>query len=332
MTSSTTPASFRTLLSIVVPCFNEAQCLPLFHGRLSSVLAEMHIDSEILYVDDGSSDETFHLLVTLAEDQRSVGVVKLSRNFGKESAMLAGLAHARGEAVVIIDADLQDPPELIAEMYRKWSAGGIEVVYAVRKSRRRDGVLKRATAAMFYKLFDALTEFDVPSNAGDFRLLSRRAVDAVLQMPERTRFSKGMFAWIGFNAQPVYFDRCERLRGHSKWSLAQLLGLSIQAVTSFSIFPLRIAGILGLTMAMAAGVYGAFLVVQTLVFGSAQPGYPSLMTALLFFSGLQLIFLGIIGEYVGRIFIEAKQRPQFVVDQLVFPFRNHRQESDGLVH
>ncbi|MBI2718739.1 MAG: glycosyltransferase family 2 protein [Rhizobiales bacterium] len=304
------------VLSVIVPCFNEVESVPIFHARLAEVLSAIGRPCEIIYVDDGSSDATYATILGLCGSAHSVKAIRLSRNFGKESAMLAGLELALGQASVIIDADLQDPPELIAEMHRKWSVDGVDVVYAVRRSRKQDGLFKRGAASLFYRLFDKLSECDVPHNAGDFRLLSRRAVQAVLSLPERTRFSKGIFAWVGFRTEPVYFDRPARLAGQTKWNFPGLLGLSLQAVTSFSILPLRLAGFVGMAAALASGVYGARLVIGTLLYGTDQPGYPSLMTALIFFAGLQLVFMGILGEYVGRIFIESKQRPHYLIDRI----------------
>ena len=303
-------------LSIIVPCYNEAAMVPLFHARLAAALAQTGLACEVIYVDDGSSDGTFSALLELPSGGLSLNLIGLSRNFSKESAMLAGVEAASGEAVVIIDADLQDPPELIIDMCEKWRSGA-DVVYAVRRSRRQDSLFKRGTAALFYRLFDRLSDFDVPHNAGDFRLLSRRAVDAVLRLPERTRFSKGIFAWIGFPAVPVYFDRPARAAGYSKWNVARLIGLSLQAVTSFSIAPLRLAGLTGVVTAAAAGLYGLAIIVRTLINGSDAPGYPSLMAAIIFFAGVQLLFLGVLGEYVGRIFMEVKQRPHYLIGRQV---------------
>ena len=302
-------------LSIIVPCFNEAEVLPAFHAQASSVLSGLGVTCEIIYIDDGSTDATFATLQTLDHGAHTIKLIRLSRNFGKESAMLAGLGHAAGDASIIIDADLQDPPQLIAEMHRTWMAGGVDVVYAVRRSRQQDSIFKRLTADLFYRMFDGLSEFGVPHNAGDFRLMSRRAVLAVLSLPERTRFSKGLFAWIGFRSAPVYFDRPARHAGSSKWNVAKLIGLSLQAITSFSVLPLRLASIVGAAAALIAGLYGAWLVIRTLLHGATQPGYPSLMTAIIFFAGLQLVFMGILGEYVGRIFIESKRRPQYLIDE-----------------
>lgn len=305
----------RPELSVVVPCYNEHDMVAIFHERLAAVLMGQDVAAEIIYVDDGSRDDTFAALEQLPAAGANLKLVRLSRNFGKESAMLAGLNQATGAAVVIIDADLQDPPELIAGMLAKWRAGA-DVVYAVRRSRREDSLFKRGTAALFYRLFDRLSDFDVPHNAGDFRLMSRRAVDAVLQLPERTRFSKGIFAWVGFRAEPVYFDRPARAAGVTKWNVRRLFGLSLLAITSFSIVPLRLAGLIGAIAAAASGLFGIFLVIRTLINGSDTPGYPSLMTALIFFAGVQLLFMGVLGEYVGRIFMEVKQRPHYFIDRL----------------
>ena len=303
-------------LSIIVPCFNEAEVLPAFHAQVSTVLTDLGVGCEIIYIDDGSTDATFATLQMLESRAHTIKLIRLSRNFGKESAMLAGLGHAAGDASIIIDADLQDPPQLIAEMHRTWMEGAVDVVYAVRRSRQQDSIFKRLTANLFYRMFDGLSEFAVPHNAGDFRLMSRRAVLAVLGLPERTRFSKGLFAWIGFRSAPVYFDRPARHAGSSKWNVAKLIGLSLQAITSFSVFPLRLASIVGAATALISGIYGTWLVVRTLLLGATQPGYPSLMTAIIFFAGLQLVFMGILGEYVGRIFIESKRRPQYLIDEL----------------
>jgi glycosyltransferase involved in cell wall biosynthesis len=286
--------------------------LPEFHRRLAAVLAGVGLPAEIVYVDDGSDDGTAEALAVLRRGDSRVAVLSLSRNFGKEAALTAGLDYARGDAVVVIDADLQDPPELIPELLSHWKQG-FAVVFAQRTRRLGEPAGRRVTAGLFYRMMRRVGRVGIPAEAGDFRLLSRQAVDAVRQMRERHRFMKGLFAWIGFPQKAVPYVRDPRRAGATKWTYGRLWNLALEGVTSFTIVPLRLATYIGLLAALAAFVYGVVIVVRTLVHGVDVPGYASLMTVVLFLGSLQLVALGVIGEYLGRTFDESKRRPLYFV-------------------
>ena len=301
-------------LSVVVPAYNEAEVLEEFHRRIAAVMHGMGLPWEVVYVDDGSSDGTPHLVTALQARHPEVTLVALSRNFGKEAALTAGLDHARGaEAVIVIDADLQDPPEVIPDLVAAWREGA-DVVYAQRRSRAGETWLKKATATAFYRLMGRIGgPVQLPADTGDFRLMSRRAVDALLTLRERHRFMKGLFAWIGFPSRAVLYDRAPRAAGTTKWNYRRLWTLSLEGITSFTTVPLKVATWLGLATAAFALLYGGWVVVKALVFGDPVPGYPSLMTVILLLGGVQLVTLGVIGEYLGRIFNETKGRPLYIV-------------------
>jgi glycosyltransferase involved in cell wall biosynthesis len=301
-------------LSVVVPAYNEEAVLPEFHRRLGAVLDTLAVDTEIVYVNDGSADATLALLTGLHQRDPRVVVVDLSRNFGKEVAMTAGLDFADGDAVIVIDADLQDPPELIPEMLREWRAGH-DVVLMRRRSRASETWLKKATARGFYRAIGRIGTIDIPEDVGDFRLLSRRAVAALRRFPERSRFMKGLFAWIGFPCREIMYDRDGRFAGETKWNYWRLWNFAIEGITSFSAVPLKAASYVGLATSLAAFVYAVYVVVKTLLFGDPVPGYPTLVTLVLFLGGLQLLALGVIGEYLARMFVEVKQRPLYLVAQ-----------------
>lgn len=307
------PSLSSCTLSVVVPVYNEAQVLPSFHRRLAAALDGLGA-VEVLYVDDGSSDATAALLARLRAADPAVGVVRFSRNFGKEVALSAGLRLARGEAVVVIDADLQDPPELIGAMLHQWRSGA-DVVNMRRRSRAGETWLKRATAHAFYRVINRLSEVPIPEDVGDFRLLSRRAVDALNELPERSRFMKGLFAWIGFRQVTVEYDRAPRAAGRTKWPYWRLWNLAVEGITAFSVAPLRAATCAGLASALSAFAYGLYFVVKTLAAGEEVHGFPTLIVTVLFLGGLQLMALGILGEYVGRLFTESKRRPLYFVDE-----------------
>jgi len=302
----------RFILSVVVPAFNEEEVLPEFHRRLIAVLAALPADWEIVYVNDGSSDRTVQVMTGFADPR--VAVIDLSRNFGKEIAMTAGLDHARGSAVVVIDADLQDPPELIPELVAKWQEG-FDVVYARRTVRDGETLLKKATAKLFYRSIQSLSRVKIPADTGDFRLLSRRAVDALKLLREQHRFMKGLYAWIGYPQVAVYYRRDPRFAGETKWNYWRLWNFALEGITSFSIGPLKIATYAGLVTAFGAFGYAAFIIYKTLVYGDPVRGYPSLMVAVLFLGGVQLMSLGMIGEYLGRMFNETKRRPLYLVNR-----------------
>ena len=299
-------------LSIIVPLYNEEPNIDYLFERILAVLAGMPITYEIVCVNDGSKDNTLNCLIEHHYRNPAIKVVNLSRNFGKEVALTAGIDHTIGAAVVPIDADLQDPPELIAELVAKWREG-YDVVYATRKSRGEEGWLKRFTAKGFYGTIGWMSQTPIPPNTGDFRLLDRRVVDALKQMPERTRFMKGLFAWVGFKQTCVFFDRPQRYRGTTKWNYWRLWNFAIDGITSFSFLPLKIWSYVGFTISLISFIYATLLFIRTLVFGIDLPGYASIMVAILFLGGIQLLTLGIMGEYLGRVYEEVKGRPLYLV-------------------
>ena len=303
----------NNLVSIVVPVFNEAEVLDAFYHRLKKVLDTLTVLSEIVFVDDGSTDNSHALLIGLQQSDERIAVVALSRNFGKEIAMTAGLDHARGDAVIIIDADLQDPPELIPELIEEWQEG-CDMVYAKRLSREGESWIKKLTARGFYRLMGRAVNVAIPEDTGDYRLLSRKAVRALSQIRERHRFMKGLFAWVGYRQKSVAYHRKARHAGNSKWNYWQLWNFALEGVTSFTTAPLRVSTYLGLMASLGSFVFGAYIVYDALVWGNPVKGYPSLMVVILFLGGIQLVAIGIIGEYLGRVFEETKQRPLYLVD------------------
>lgn len=303
--------STELTLSVIVPAYNEEEVLPEFHRRLTSVLKNVEGQCEILYINDGSSDNTLKVINDF-QDPR-VAIIDLSRNFGKEIAMTAGLDHARGQAVIVIDADLQDPPELIPKFVEKWQEG-YDVVYAKRTSRDGETFLKKATAKLFYRLIQGVSRVKIPANTGDYRLLSRRAVEALKQLRETHRFMKGLFAWIGYPQVAVEYRRDPRFAGSTKWNYWQLWNFALEGITSFTINPLKIATYLGLITSAGSFAYALFIIYKTLVFGEPVQGYPSLMVVILFLGGVQLMSLGVIGEYLGRMFNETKHRPLYLIN------------------
>ena len=304
----------RPVFSVVIPMYNEAEIVGEMHRRLVVVMTELGAPWEAIYINDGSRDASLQIVEMLRHADIHIAVVNLSRNFGKEIATTAGLDHARGDAVIVIDADLQDPPEVIPRLVAAWRAG-FDTVYAKRRLRDGDGWVKKATAAAFYRVMRNLGEVPLPENVGDFRLMSRRVVDAVQQMREQHRFMKGLFAWVGFPSTAVLYDRAPRAAGRTKWSLWKLWNLAIEGITGFSVGPLKLATYLGLAVALFAVVFGAQLILRTLIFGNPVAGYPSLMAVVLFLGGTQLVTLGIIGEYLGRVFNETKRRPLYLVER-----------------
>ncbi|TMG82749.1 MAG: glycosyltransferase family 2 protein, partial [Betaproteobacteria bacterium] len=287
------------LLSLVIPLYNEQAVIAAFHSRLVAVLDRLELPGEIVYVNDGSTDRSLSLLLDLRLRDERIAIVDLSRNFGKELALTAGLDYAHGDAVVIIDADLQDPPELIPELLKGWEQG-YDVVSARRIAREGESWLKRLSAAAFYRLLERSTRTQIPRDTGDFRLLSRRAVDAAKSLREQHRFMKGLLAWIGFAHLSVPYRREPRHAGRSKWSYWRLWNLAIEGLTSFTIAPLRLASYLGAAVALLSFAYAAVIIYKTLAYGDPARGYPSLMVTILFLGGVQLLSLGVIGEYLGR--------------------------------
>ncbi len=302
-------------ITILIPCYNEENSLNLLYERLI-VLRKTLPDYEFqfLLVNDGSSDNTLVEMKALHERDLSVSYLSLSRNFGKENAMLAGLDYAEGDAVILMDADLQDPPELIPQMIAEWEKG-YDDVYARRRSRAGETWFKKASAHWYYRVLQKFAEIDIPADVGDFRLLDRQAVDALCSMREKQRYTKGLFSWIGFNKKELLFDREPRAAGNSKMNFLKLVGLAVDGITSFSVAPLRLASVLGLVISTLTFLYLVFVIIKTLLFGDPVAGYPSMISIILFIGGIQLIVLGIIGEYVGRIFYEAKGRPDYLVSE-----------------
>jgi polyisoprenyl-phosphate glycosyltransferase len=314
-------------ITLVVPAYNEEPVLPEFVKRARAALDATGLSWEIIFADDGSKDATAELIRALRRQDPRIGLISLSRNFGKEIAVTAGLDHARGRAVVVIDADLQDPPEIISDLVARWKEG-YDVVYGRRTEREGEAALKRWTAYLFYRTINKLADRPIPADAGDFRLMSRRAVDALSQLRERHRFMKGLFSWIGFRQIEVPYKRARRVAGKTKWNYWRLWNLSIEGITSFSIRPLQFSAYFGFFISILAAVYGIFIVLQTVIRGNPVPGYPSLLVVVLFLGGVQLITLGVIGEYVGRIFDETKERPLYLVAEALLADRERDQAEE----
>ena len=306
-----------TALSIVVPCFNEATCLPVLHQRLNAAArASFGDDYEVLLVNDGSRDASWATMQTLAENNPRLVAVDLSRNHGHQLALTAGLDLCRGEVILIVDADLQDPPELLADMLATMRSEGADVVYGVRRSRAGETPFKRATAHGFYRLLASATEVAIPLDTGDFRLMSRRALNVLLAMPEQARFIRGMVAWIGFKQVPLPYDREERFAGHSKYPIGKMIRFALDALTGFSSAPLKLASHAGLLLSA-----GSLLLVAYILFGFISgrsiPGWTSVMLVVVVLGAIQMFVLGLMGEYIGRLYSQAKQRPLYVVQAVI---------------
>jgi glycosyltransferase involved in cell wall biosynthesis len=299
-------------LSVVIPVFNEGASIGPLCDRVTGVLTRITPDWEIVFVDDGSSDDTLDRIRAQGATEPRIGAVALSRNFGKEIAIAAGLDHARGRAVVIMDADLQHPPEMIETFVERWREGYV-MVYGQRTDRSGETPLKRNSAHLFYRLFRRFGETSLPEGAGDFRLIDRKGVEVLKALGERARFSKGLYAWIGFKSIGVPFAVEERQHGATKWSLRKLFRFAFDGITSFTTVPLRVWTYLGIMISILSILTAVYYLIRTLLFGTDLPGFPSLIVSVMFFSGVQLMSLGIIGEYVGRIFAEVKRRPLYVV-------------------
>lgn len=302
------------LVSLIVPVLNEEESIRPFISAINDKLSNLEATLEIIFIDDGSTDRTVDIIRELQESDSRVGYVKLARNFGKEAAMTAGFDYARGDAVVPMDVDLQDPPELILEFHRLWREG-YDTVFGLRTSREEDTKGKRASAGMFYRVFNWLSHTEIPHNAGDFRLIDRKVVEALQKMPERNRFMKGMFAWPGFTSIGVEYNRPGRFAGNTKWNAWKLWNFALDGLTSFSTWPLRVWSYIGAVIASISLLYMLFIIFRTIAFGVDWPGYASLMSAILFFGSVQLISTGILGEYLGRLYIESKQRPVYIVEE-----------------
>ena len=303
----------RNFVSIVVPFYNEAEGVEVFYQTTLPILDGVpNARFEVICIDDGSSDNTLSKLIALTKRDSRFLVIELSRNFGKEAALTAGIDAACGDAVIPIDADLQDPPELIPALISEWQKGA-EVVLARRTDRSSDTFMKRKTAELFYRIHNHLSSVKIPENVGDFRLMDRTAVDALKKLPERQRFMKGLFAWIGFNTVTIDYSRNPRLSGTTKFSGWKLWNFALEGISSFSTAPLKIWTYIGGIGTFASFIYASFIIIRTLIYGVDLPGYASLLVIVLFFGSLQLISVGILGEYIGRIYLETKQRPAYIV-------------------
>jgi glycosyltransferase involved in cell wall biosynthesis len=303
------------MISIVTPFYNEELVIHHFFARLLPILDGLGAPYEIICVNDGSKDKTLSILIERAKGDAHIKVIDLSRNFGKEAALTAALDHATGDAVIPVDCDLQDPPELIPQMVELWR-GGAEVVLARRADRSSDSWMKRTSAGLFYRIHNQVSDFSIPDNVGDFRLMDRAVVDVVRSLPETRRFMKGVFAWAGFNAVTIDYEREIRVAGESKFNGWKLWNFALEGITSFSTAPLRIWLYIGMFVALVSMAYASVLVIKTLYFGIDVPGYASLLTSILFLGGIQLIGIGVLGEYIGRVYMETKRRPVYVVRKM----------------
>lgn len=308
----------RQSLTIVIAAFNEEASLPEMHRRLGAVLDGLDVQSSVLYVDDGSRDGTWEILQALALEDPRVQLLRLARNFGKELALTAGLDHVETDAALVLDADGQDPPELIPQFVAKWREG-YDVVFGTRTRRDGETWFKRFTAAAFYRVMSRLSHTPVPPDTGDFRLMSRPVLDALRQLRERQRFMKGLFAWVGYRQVSLPYEREPRLAGGSKFNYWRLWNLALEGITSFSTVPLRLATYVGVLTALGAFAWGLWIVARTVLWGDPVEGWPSLMTVMLFLGGVQLVALGIIGEYLGRLYLEVKQRPLYLIAEARLP-------------
>ena len=302
-------------ISILIPAYNEQEVLEHLYQRIGKLANDnKSYDFEFLFVNDGSRDNTLEIIKSYAKSDSRVAYVNLSRNFGKEIAMIAGLDHVTGDATVIIDADLQDPPELIPKMLKFWEQG-FDDVYAKRNSREGESWLKKVSSSWFYKILQKTTHIPIQIDTGDFRLLDKKCVEALKEIRESQRYTKGMFSWIGFNKKEITYDRDPRAAGETKWNYSKLFNFAIDGITSFTTAPLRISSILGFIVSFVAFIFILVLIIKTIIFSDPVAGYPSLMAVILFLGGLQLLSLGVIGEYIGRIFNETKQRPLYFVEE-----------------
>lgn len=303
------------LVTILVPAYNEQEVLHMLYERLKNIMDNLSsYRFEILLVNDGSKDNTLAVMKELRSMDNRICYLNLSRNFGKETAMIAGLDYAKGDCVIIIDADLQDPPELIPDMLKLWEEG-YDDVYAKRKSRKGESFLKKFTSKMYYKMLQSVTNIEIQKDTGDFRLLDRRCVEALKSIRESQRYTKGLFSWIGYNKKEILFDRDPRAAGKTKWNYGKLINLSIDGLTSFTTTPLRFAAVMGILVSLAGFIYMLAIIIKTIIYGIDVPGYSSTMVVILFLGGIQLIFLGVIGEYLGRTFNESKRRPIYFVER-----------------
>ena len=305
----------KKLVSILVPCYNEEASLPKLYEEVSKLMdSENNYDWELFFVNDGSRDKTIDIIKELYEKDHRISYVDLARNFGKENAMLAGFDYVKGDCMVIMDADLQDPPSLIPEMLKYWEEG-YDDVYAKRNSRGKESWLRRKLSMLFYTILDHSTRYEVLRNVGDFRLLDRKCINALKQLRENERYTKGLFCWIGYKKKEIMFDRGDRVAGQSNWGYHALFNLAIEGITSFTTAPLRIATFIGLIVAVWALGYMGWIIAKVLIWGDPVQGYPTIMTVILFLGAIQLISIGILGEYIARIFNESKGRPTYLINE-----------------
>ena len=303
-------------VSIVIPFYNESNSIALLFSRLTTVLNSLDVDWEIICVDDGSVDDTLFALTSAHKADSRIKIIRFSRNFGKEAAITAGLHAAGKQHVLLMDGDLQHPPELLPDMM-EIQAAGIDIVYGLRKSRKTEGRLRSTLSSLFYRVLSTASEVPIPANAGDFRLMSRRVVDALNQLPEQDRFMKGLYAWVGYSTQAIAYDVEARRSGTSKWSLTDLFIYAWHGIISFSAVPLRMWSVIGICIAVLALSYAIWIGITTALYGREVPGYATLAVAIFFLGGLQLLSIGVLGEYIAHIFRETKRRPQFIVEQTI---------------
>ena len=305
----------KQLLSIVSPAYNEAENLGEFYSRVINATDNLNLEIEIIYINDGSQDSTIDIITKQRQIDNRITIIDLSRNFGKEIALTAGLDYSSGDAVIVIDTDLQDPPELIPKLVEKWREG-YDVVNAKRIKRKGESLLKKVMSYIYYRLLFYLSDINVPRDTGDFRLLNKNALDALLKLREKHRYMKGLFVWVGFKQKEIEYEREARFKGKTKWGFFSLFNLAFDGLTSFSIMPLRLASTIGFLSALIGFFYGAVIVFKTLFFHEPVAGFTSLVVLITFFGGIQLLSIGIIGEYIGRIFNETKNRPLYVVKNI----------------
>lgn len=306
----------KILCSVIVPMYNEEEVIPETYRRLTKVMDDINESYEIIFINDGSRDNTKAMLSELCKTDKRVKMIDFARNFGHQIAITAGMDYAAGDCMVIIDGDLQDPPELIPDMIEIWRSG-FDVVYGKRKSRQGETFFKKFTAKIFYRLLGKLTDVDIPVDTGDFRLIDRKVCEVLKQLPERSRYVRGLMSWVGFKQTAIEFERSERFAGETKYPLKKMLKLAMDGIMSFSYKPLRIASYLGTFLSLASFLYLIFVLLQKLIFPeSAQSGWASIIAVSLFFNGIILLMLGIIGEYIGRIYDEAKGRPLYIISEL----------------
>jgi glycosyltransferase involved in cell wall biosynthesis len=301
-------------LSIICPCFNEEGTIKIFLEKLIPIMQDIQRSYEIIFVNDGSTDDTLNVLLKAKSKNSQIRILNLSRNFGKEAALTAGLEHAMGEVVIPIDADLQHPPEIIIEFIKKWE-DGFDVVVGKRTVRTGEGVIKKLTAKYFYKFHNQISDVEIPYNVGDFRLMSRKVIEALKRLPENQRFMKGLFAWVGFNTAVVEYEQAPRAAGKTSYNGWKLWDFALDGITSFSTLPLRIWMYIGFLISFLSFLYGSAIVINTLILGVDTPGYASMITVILFLGGIQLIGIGILGEYIGRIYKETKKRPLYIIEK-----------------